>query len=252
MEGGEESGVGGAGAGAEAKGLEAFGSTTSTATAAIALDGLPTTTTTTTAITPTPTTITAIATDGLPMGTFIRTVDFNSDAIALNVLRRSTLIRCSAVGGIERDVAYWKQWIPATTRGGALVLVDRNSGEIYAYVSIVAREGVLRVYDWALAAAFAGGLEGGGIIRALLSAAVIFAPGFEMGDHSKREVSVVMPMILARDALGVHVTLEIDHVLSDDGWMARTLGDESGAGALNDLYEAAKVGTFLVLAADGF
>ena len=240
--------------------------------------------------------------NGLPAGAFIRAVDFVVDTPALQTLRADTLTRVKAVGGIERDTAYWNQWIPATTRGGAIALFSGvgvgdgdGGGRILAYASVILREGVLRLYDWALAGEFSGGCCSEGI-RTFFAAAVQSAPGFappsagggggggggvgggggggvgggggggvgfEAGAGAEVApacvsasesvmISLVVPMLLARDALGAEADLKVDDALSDKGWMARELRGGGGGLFLRALYQAAQAGTFLVLAADGF
>jgi hypothetical protein len=177
--------------------------------------------------------------DGGSAGLAVERADFPAGWRELDALRASTLSRCRVVGATARDGAYWTRWVPITAPT-ALVLRRPADGALLAYGAVVARDGVLRVVDWARAAEL-----GVADARAFLRECVRAACGALADD-----ASVAMPLALARDALGGEDVVA-DAAVSDVGWMVRA-GNAKGEDAVALLAAAAADGRFCVFVADSF
>jgi hypothetical protein len=177
--------------------------------------------------------------EGGSAGLAVARADFSRGWRELDALRASTLSRCRVVGATARDGAYWTRWVPITAPT-ALALRRPADGALLAYGAVVARDGVLRVVDWARAAEL-----GAADARAFLRECARVACGALADD-----ASVAMPLALARDALGGE-DVASDAAVSDAGWMVRA-GSAKGEDAVALLAAAAADGRFCVFVADSF
>ena len=174
--------------------------------------------------------------EGGSEGLTVSSVNFSAAWRELDALRASTLSRCNIIGATTRDEAYWTRWIPITA---ATALVLRHAdGLPLAYGAVVARDGLLRVVDWAQSAE----------LDAVNARAFLCECARVCGTLAD-DAFVAMPLALAKDALGGEQVL--DGSVSDLGWMILADGAK-GADAAALLAAAAAEGRFCVYVADSF
>jgi GNAT superfamily N-acetyltransferase len=171
-------------------------------------------------------------------GLTVARADFGALWRELDALRTSTVARCALVGTIVRDASYWSRWLPVTA--ATALELRGDDGALRAFGAVVARDGLLRVVDWARASELDPRDA-----RIFLRECARVASAAALAD----DATVAMPLVLARDALGAAESA--DSTVSDSGWMLCALG--RGGNEVSDaLAAAAANGTFLVLVADSF
>ena len=175
----------------------------------------------------------------------MRPVDMDTDIAGLLRIREGFLSRLNITGFLERTEAAWRQLIPLT--GPVVVFVDKGKpGSIVAYAIVAKKNGVLRLFDFAVQEEISPH-----IARGFISAASGSAVHAEAHLEGKEDSSICVPMVVLR---WIDPGIAFDPAAADFGWMLRPTASagEDGIRACGALSSAACEGRFLLWTADSF